>query len=72
MAELIAFGLFARGAFVCLLNFYLNFLRHPLPRLLLWGGRAHALRDTGGLPSVGGVMVWMFCSTAARYKPGIT
>ena len=50
MAELIAFGLFARGAFVCLLNFYLSLLRYPLLRLLLWGGLVHALRDTGGLP----------------------
>jgi hypothetical protein len=46
---------FGSGALLCLLNFYLSFLRHPLHRLR--GLPAAAYRPVSGFPLVGSLLI---------------
>jgi hypothetical protein len=49
---ILAYTLFAVGAFLCLLNFYLSFLRYPLYRLF---GREY--QHASGVPLFGSLLL---------------
>ena len=52
MLKVLTYSLFAVGAFVCCLNFYLSFLRYPRCRLL---GREY--RWVSGIPLFGSLLL---------------
>lgn len=55
MLRILAFVLFALGGLICLLNFYLSFVRYPLHRLR--GRPADTYHWVSGFPLVGTVFV---------------
>ena len=52
--RLIVYLLFGIGGFLCLLNFYLSFLRYPLFQL---NGKAREFRWLSGIPLLGSALV---------------
>jgi hypothetical protein len=71
---IISYILFGLGGFLCLLNFYLSFLRYPIHRLS--GGSKQEYKWVSGAPVLGSLLVglslifhyatnWMLISGAA-------
>lgn len=60
---ILAYTFFAVGAFVCLLNFYLSFLRNPLYKLF---GREY--KHVSGIPLFGSLLL-IIAVTMLRERP---